>query len=54
MYKSTHWTTLRPMYCSGNDSKGSKVNHHLYLLQQIEAKSFLKLNDQEGFNQDFD
>ena len=51
MIKVTNWVNLRPMYKNENISKGSKVNHHFYLLQQIEAKYFLKLN--EGDNEDF-
>jgi len=39
--KSTIWITLRPMYINENSSKGSKINQHLYLLQQIKAKYFL-------------
>ena len=49
----TNWINLRPMYMKENISKGSKINHHLYLLQEVKAKYFLKLNnDQERFNED--
>ena len=52
-YKSTHWSKLKPMYCSENTSKGAKINHHLYLLQQIKGKCFSKLNDQDQLTEDF-
>ena len=47
MNKSTYWINLRPMYLSENSSKGSKIDNHLYLLQEIKAKYFIKLNDKE-------
>ena len=50
MKKCFNWINLRPMYCSENISKGDKIDHRLYLLQQIKAKYFLKLNGQEGLN----
>ena len=51
--KSTYWINLRPMYCSENSSKGSRIDPRLYLMQEVKAKYFLKLNDQEGLNQVF-
>ena len=42
-----NWLNLRPMYCSENISKGDKIDHRLYLLQQIKAKYFMKLNGYE-------
>ena len=49
--KCFNWINLRPMYSSENNSKSAKINHRLYLLQQIKAKYFLKLNnDQEVLN----
>ena len=51
LYKYTNWINLRPMYIKDNNSKGSKIDHRLYLLQQVKAKYFLKLNnDQQGLN----
>ena len=47
MIKSIYWINSRPMYCGEDISKGSKIDHHLYLLQQIKAKYFLKLNEEE-------
>ena len=47
MNKSTYWINIRPMFCSENISKGDKIDHRLYLLQQIKAKYFTKLNGQE-------
>ena len=38
MFKSTYWTSLRPMYCREKNSKVSKIDHHLNLLQEIKAK----------------
>ena len=49
--KYTNWINIRPMYVKDNINKGDKIDHRLYLLQQIKAKCFLKLNnDQQGFN----
>ena len=45
--KYTNWINLRPMYIKDNISKGSKIDHRLYLLQQIKAKYFTKLNGYE-------
>ena len=51
--KYTSWINLRPMYIKDNKIKSDKIKHHLYLLQELKAKYFLKLNnDQEGFNED--
>ena len=45
------WINLRPMYVKDNIIKGDKIDYHLYLLQEVKAKIFLKLNnDQQGFN----
>ena len=52
LYKYTNWINLRPMYIKDNISKGSKIDYHLYLLQEVKAKYFLKVNnDQERFNE---
>ena len=50
--KYTNWINIRPMYIKDNISKGSKIDNRLYLLQQIKAKYFLKLNNdqEEGLN----
>ena len=51
LYKYTNWINLRPMYTKDNISKGSKIDNRLYLMQEIKAKYFLKLNnDQQGPN----
>ena len=51
MKKCFNWINLRPMYSSENNSKNAKTDCHLYLLQEVKAKYFLKLNnDQQGFN----
>ena len=49
MKKCFNWINLRPMYCSENISKGDKIDYRLYLLQQIKANYFMKLNE-ERFN----
>ena len=50
MRKCFNWINLRPMYCSEIISKSNKTDHRLYLLQQIKAKYFVKLNGQEGIS----
>ena len=35
MKKCFNWVNLRPMYSTENNLKGSKIDHRLYLLQQI-------------------
>ena len=40
------------MYIRENIIKGDKINHYLYLLQEVKAKYFLKLNGQEGLDED--
>ena len=47
LYKPTNWVNLRPMYMKDNLIKGDKIDHRLYLLQQIKAKFFLKLNNDQ-------
>ena len=44
MKKSTYWINLRPMYLSENIMKGDKIDHRLYLMQEVKAKYFMKLN----------
>ena len=46
MNKSTNCITLRPMYCSEKISKGDKIDHRLYLMQEIKAYQFIKLNEE--------
>ena len=38
--KATNWPNLRPMYSSKNISKVDKIDHHLYLIQEIKANFF--------------
>ena len=52
MYKSTKWINWRPMYIKDNIIKSDKNDYHLYLLQEVKTKYFLKLNVQEGLNED--
>ena len=40
MYISTNWTNLGPMYSNKKISKGAKMDHLLYLMQQMKAKYF--------------
>ena len=51
MKKCFNWVNLRPMYSTENNSKKAKVDYRLYLLQQIKANYFMKLNVEEGFNE---
>ena len=49
MYKSTNWINFRPMYVKDNINKSDIIDFHLYVLQEVKAKYFLKLdNDQQG------
>ena len=51
LYIFTNWINLRPMYKKDNIIDSDKIDHHLYLLQEVKAKYFLKINnDQEGLN----
>ena len=51
MFKSSHLNNLSPMYVKDNIIKGDKIDYHLYLLQEVKAKNFLKMNnDQQGLN----
>ena len=50
MKKCFNWINLRPMYVEDNLIKGDKTDIRLYLLQEIKAYQFIKLNDQEGLN----
>ena len=52
MKKCFNWINFRPMYSNENNSKTDKIDYHLYLLQEVKSKQFLKLNDQEGLNED--
>ena len=48
LYNYTNWINIRPMYIKDNNSKVSKIDHRLYLLQEVKSKYFSKLNnDQE-------
>ena len=51
MKKCFNWVNLRPMYSTENNSKNVKVDYQLYLLQQIKANYFMKLNAEERFNE---
>ena len=52
MKKFFNWINLRPMYSTEHNLKGSKIDHRLYLLQQIKAYQFIKLNE-ERYNENF-
>ena len=43
------WIKLRPIYVKDNIFKGDEIDYHLYLLQEIKGKYFLKLKE-EGLN----
>ena len=44
MKKCFNWINLRPMYSNDNNLKNDKIDNRLYLMQEIKAKHFLKLN----------
>ena len=46
MKKCFIWVILRPMYSPENNLKGSKIDYRLYLLQEIKAYQFIKLNEE--------
>ena len=50
MKKCFNWIILRPMYIKDNIIKGDEIDMRMYLLQEIKAKYFLKLNE-EGYNE---
>ena len=43
MKKCFNWINLRPMY---SNSKNDKIDNRLYLMQEVKAHYFMKLNDQ--------
>ena len=45
MKKCFNWVNLRPMYVKDNIIKGNKIDIRLYLLQEIKAHQFIKLNE---------
>ena len=50
MKKCFNWFNLRPMNSTENNLKESKNDYQLYLLQQIKAYQFIKLNG-ESFHE---
>ena len=52
MKKCFNWINLRPMYSKENNSKNDNIDYPLYLLQEVKAKYFLKINNdqEEGLN----
>ena len=44
MRKCFNWVNLRPMFSTDNNSKKAKIDHYLYLCQEVKAKNFMKLN----------
>ena len=51
MKKCFNWVNLRPMYVKDNIIKGDKIDIRLYLLQEMKAYQFIKLNE-KGPNAD--
>ena len=47
LYEYTNWINLRPMCIRDNIIKSDKIDYHLYLLQEIKAKYFINLNNDE-------
>ena len=50
MKKCFNWYNLRPMYSNEKNSKKDKIDHYLYLLQEVKAYQFIKVNGQERLN----
>ena len=42
MKKCFNWINLRPMYSNEENSKKAKINHYLYLYQDVKLKFFSK------------
>ena len=42
------------MYCNESNSKKAKINHYLYLLQEIKTKRFLKKMPKRDLTEIFD
>ena len=51
MRKCFNWVNLRPMYVKVNIFKEDRIDMRLYLLQEVKAKYFMRLNE-EGLNED--
>ena len=47
MKKCFNCVNLRPIYSIENNSKKAKFDHYLYLCQEMNAKCFLKLNEEQ-------
>ena len=47
MNKCLNWGNLRPMYGKDNIVKSDKIDMRLYLLQEVKARYFLRLNEEE-------
>ena len=47
MYESRNWINFRRMYVKDNNIKSDRIDYHLYLLQEVKAKNFLKLNNDQ-------
>ena len=42
--KSTHCINLKPMHFNGNSVEKAEIDNGLYLMQEMKAKYFIKLN----------
>ena len=51
MKKCFNWVILRPMFSTEKNSKTAKIDHYLQLRQEVKANYFMKLNVEEGFNE---
>ena len=51
--KPLNWKNTQPRLKDDHQQKGIKFNFLDYQLQFIKSYQFLKLNDEEGLNQDF-
>ena len=50
LHKSTNWINIRPIYLKDNIIKSDKIDNGIYLMQEVKAYQFIKLNGQEGLN----
>ena len=51
MKKCFNWVNLRPIYVKDSIIKGDKIDMRLYLLQEVRGNYSMKLNVEEGLNE---
>ena len=50
MKKLFNWVNLGPMFSTEINSEKAKIDHYLYLCQEVKANYFSKLNAHDGLN----